>query len=348
MADATPLAPPPAPQQQQPVIANQNFAHDVEVDTDSADSGIGSEIASIESTSLASSIYGYKYENGRRYHAYRDGAYLMPNDAEEQDRLDLHHHIYRLALNGALHRAPLGPNFRRVLDFGTGTGIWAIDMADEYPEAEVLGVDLSPIQPDWLPANCKFYVDDIESPWTWSPHEAFDYIHGRGMGGSVADWPQLYTSIFENLKPGGWVEMQEYEAWISSDDDPELTKAPNTKLWQELVDEASTKFGKRMNVASEQKRWIEEAGFGDVREDVVKIPIGHWAKNPKLKEVGRYQREHMIACVEAFTLAPLTRILGWRMEEAQVLMAGVRNEFKDPKLHLLTIFHFVYGRKPFV
>lgn len=65
--------------------------------------------------------------------------------------------------------------------------------------------------------------------------------------------------------------MQEYEAWISSDDDPELTKAPNTKLWQELVDEASTKFGKRMNVASEQKRWIEEAGFGDVREDVVKV-----------------------------------------------------------------------------
>lgn len=74
----------------------------------------------------------------------------MPNDAEEQDRLDLHHHIYRLALNGALHRAPLGPNFRRVLDFGTGTGIWAIDMADEYPEAEVLGVDLSPIQPGEL------------------------------------------------------------------------------------------------------------------------------------------------------------------------------------------------------
>lgn len=93
------------------------------------------------------------------------------------------------------------------------------------------------------------------------------------MGGSVADWPQLYTSIFENLKPGGWVEMQEYEAWISSDDDPELTKAPNTKLWQELVDEASTKFGKRMNVAREQKRWIEEAGFVDVREDVVKASL---------------------------------------------------------------------------
>ena len=35
------------------------------------------------------------------------------------------------------------------------------------------------------------------------------------------------------------------------------------------------------------------------------------------------------------------------LPEVQVLMAGVRNESKDPKLHLLTIKHFVYGRKPF-
>lgn len=54
----------------------------------------------------------------------------------------------------------------------------------------------------------------------------------------------------------------------------------------------------------------------------------------------------MIACVEAFTLAPLTRVLGWSVEEVQVLMAGIRNEFSNPKIHLLTIFHYVYGRKP--
>lgn len=237
----------------------------------SGDSGLGSDIDSIESTSLASSIYGYRYENGRRYHAYREGAYLMPNDAQEQDRLDLHHHIYRLGLNGALHRAPLSPDIKRALDFGTGTGIWAIDFADERPGCQVIGSDLSPIQPEWLPPNLKFYVDDIESDWTWAPHEAFDYIHGRGMGGSVGDWALLYSRVKEHLKPGGWLEMQEYEAWISSEDDPELTKAPNVKHWQELVDEASSRFGKRMNVAQYQKQWIEEAGFEDVRDDIVKV-----------------------------------------------------------------------------
>jgi hypothetical protein len=70
--------------------------------------------------SLASSIYGYVYENGRRYHAYREGNYLLPNDAEEQDRLDLSHHIFRLQLGGALHFAPIDRNLKRVLDIGTG------------------------------------------------------------------------------------------------------------------------------------------------------------------------------------------------------------------------------------
>ena len=34
------------------------------------------------------------------------------------------------------------------------------------------------------------------------------------------------------------------------------------------------------------------------------------------------------------------------MEEAQVMMAGVRAEFVDPKLRLLTTFRYVWGRKP--
>lgn len=57
------------------------------LDTDSA---FGDNVSDEDSKrSLSSGIRKYRNENGRTYHAFRDGQYLMPNDDEEQERLDL-------------------------------------------------------------------------------------------------------------------------------------------------------------------------------------------------------------------------------------------------------------------
>ncbi len=58
--------------------------------------------------------------------------YLLPNDEKEQNRLDLYHHMTKLLLDGKLHLAPIGSNPQRILDLGTGTGIWAIDMGQSF------------------------------------------------------------------------------------------------------------------------------------------------------------------------------------------------------------------------
>ena len=57
--------------------------------------------------------------------------------------------MVRLTMNGKLFFAPIGDNPGRILDIGTGTGIWAIDVGDEYPNAEIIGTDISPTQPSW-------------------------------------------------------------------------------------------------------------------------------------------------------------------------------------------------------
>jgi SAM-dependent methyltransferase len=188
----------------------------------------------------------------------------------EQARLDLQHHIYRLCQGGALYCAPIKEP-QSVLDIGTGTGIWAIEFADEFPGALVIGTDLSPIQPDFVPPNLKFYVDDFESPWEFPEVGNFDFIHWRSLSGSTGSWSKLYQQAFNNLKPGAWMEAQEYDAWIYADDDLQLDKAPWTLSWVTQLSKSSVDFGKPLNVGRFHKGWMEEAGFVDVEEKVVKV-----------------------------------------------------------------------------
>jgi len=68
-------------------------------------------------------------------------------------------------------------------------------VADEYPEAEVIGIDLSPIQPNWLPRNLRFIVDDVEADWLHKPN-SIDYIHIRHMTSSIRNWPKLLAQAY--------------------------------------------------------------------------------------------------------------------------------------------------------
>ena len=209
-----PIDPTSNPQNQPALQVDENL----EDESDERDSAYNSGTAST-SASLGSSITNYQYENGRRYHAYREGEYYMPNDEDEQARLDLQHHIWRLCLGGSLYLAPI-KDPQSILDIGTATGIWPIDLSDEFPSALVIGTDLSPIQPNFTPPNVKFYVDDFESQWDFSEVGAFDFIHWRSLGGSTGDFPKLYGQAMRELKPGGYLEVHEYDADIYSDDDP--------------------------------------------------------------------------------------------------------------------------------
>jgi cyclopropane fatty-acyl-phospholipid synthase-like methyltransferase len=70
--------------------------------------------------------------------------------------------ILKMVMDGRLHLAPFSREEppRKVLDIATGTGTWAIDMGDLYPDSQIIGTDLSPIQPSFVPPNVRFFVED--------------------------------------------------------------------------------------------------------------------------------------------------------------------------------------------
>ncbi|KAF4459273.1 Phosphoethanolamine N-methyltransferase 3 [Fusarium albosuccineum] len=318
-------------------------AGEIEVDTDS-DSSYSAATHVTDTESLRSSILNYKWENGRRYHAYQDGAYWGPNDDRQQEAEDLMHEMYRIILDGSLYAAPIGDSPQSVLDVGCGTGSWAIEFADEHPSADVCGVDLSPIQPSFVPPNCKFEVDDINQEWTY-PENTFDFVHIRGMTGCIPDWTELYKKIFKSLKPGGWVEH--IELWgTTKSDDGTLTPASPLKRWIEVFEKIGNATGKGFFYEDKAADFPREAGFVDVYERRLKVPIGPWPKDKKLKQWGLWNRQFLLQALEGFSIRGLTELLGWSYDDAQLFLVDMRNELLNPAVHAYAPMTVVYGQKP--
>ena len=145
------------------------------------------------SWTLASSAHDLRFENGRHY-AGR-GNHPVPNDELNAENERIAHHMFLLMLHDKLWEAPI-QNPRRIVDLGSGTGLWAKDVADAYPDSQVLGLDLNPNN-DFTPPNCELRVEDIRGEWL-PDNTDFDFVHIRSLFGfEVGDWPQLYQQIYK-------------------------------------------------------------------------------------------------------------------------------------------------------
>lgn len=233
-----------------------------------------------------------------------------------------------------LFEAPIGKSPSKILDLGTGTGIWAIDVADVYPSAEVIGTDISPIQPAWVPPNCKFHIEDAQLDWTY-PAATFDFVHIRALYGSIDDWAKLYRQAYGALVPGGWIEDFEFNITLYSDT-PEVRDDPEHifKQWAKVFFEATDRMGKtaRIGMDGNMRRHMEEAGFVEVVEKNYQVPCGGWSSDPKLKQIGVYNLAFLEASLEGFALFMLKEIMGWHYAEIQLFVARMRKAVRDTRI----------------
>ncbi|KAK7922979.1 hypothetical protein PG985_007050 [Apiospora marii] len=304
----------------------------------------------LDSESVTSSITNYRIENGRTYHAYKDGSYLYPNDIDEQDRQQFEHVILQHLMGGRLYFAPWSQEHppRRILDIGTGTGIWAVEMGFEYPTAKVLGTDLSAIQPTDVPLNVEFYVEDTRDPWHWYRQEdRFDYIHTRMTLGC---WENVKHDVvqksFDQLEPGGWFEAQDLLSTILCDDGTMPDDNP-LKLHFEDIEDATASEGRPLRSGDHWRKACEEVGFVDITEYVFKLPINGWPRELRWKELGKMWEANFLHGIQAVTYGPLGRIRNLTRNQMEMLLLDVRKSISDTSVHSYQKFFIVLGRKPY-
>ena len=199
----------------------------------------------------------------------------------------------------------------------------------------------------------RFEIDDAEEPWTFQ--EPFDFVHARYLAAAIADWPQLMRQAFENTKPGGWAEFQDFDLTYYSEDGS-LKEDQSISKWITTLIDAAYGFGRDPCPGSKLEGWMKDAGFENVQHEKFRLPIGPWAKDGHLvcsfpqypddndtsdislltrdqKTIGAWNLVQIEDGLEGFTLRLYTQFLGWTAEEVHVLLAEVRKDLRDPRIH---------------
>ncbi|KAK7416159.1 hypothetical protein QQX98_005356 [Neonectria punicea] len=317
-----------------------------------ADPGFGSESETTDSdfsstSSISSSLFDRHYFQGRTYANPKYGRHWAPNDEEQLEALDIIHHWLTLMLDNKLYLPPIEKNPQKILDIGTGTGIWAINIADEFPSAKVIATDITPTQPSWVPPNVEFQIDDAQLDWTFEP-ESFDFIHIRYMHGTIDDWGKFYRQIFKFLKPGGW--FQHIEPDLQMRPQNEAVKLDDEHIfsrWADVFRQVGTKMGKTLDFSDRKlEKLTKAAGFANIDYETHKIPVGRWPRDKKMKELGTFVSLSFSQALDGFVKLPLCEVLGWSPEEMQLFAVEMRRALLDPKTQTTGFVFSVYGQKP--
>ncbi|CZT21699.1 uncharacterized protein RCC_07564 [Ramularia collo-cygni] len=214
------------------------------------------------------------------------GPYQLPNDAPEHDRLDAQSASIIALMNNKPIHAPLSSP-KKILDIGCGTGAMTVILAKQFPQAQVIGIDIAPVPADrhgQTPSNVTYIQGDIRQLInSQDPNfqaASFDFIFERLLILALTDWPGHISAISSLLKPNGWLECQEFEwtIYAASGERP----MESMEAYAAVVAD-SEKIGLNVNIGRELPEIFRSGGgFGEVKHEIYECAPHERVDRPEL------------------------------------------------------------------
>lgn len=200
--------------------------------------------------------------------------YLLAHDAPEQNRLEFQH-FFLQGILGTNYLAPLASP-AAILDVGSGTGRWVQEMAQQFPNARVTGIDVVSTPP-CANINAHFVQQDILKGLPFAS-ASFDYLHSRLLVAAipVAAWHGLLLEYLRVVRPGGWIELFEGATTF-------IHAGPYTRQYLQWWDQVSQKRGIDASYIGQLPQLMNDLGFQRIQARTLHVPVGEWGGRVGIK-----------------------------------------------------------------
>ncbi|KAJ4391002.1 hypothetical protein N0V93_004601 [Gnomoniopsis smithogilvyi] len=202
--------------------------------------------------------------------------YLLGGSSAELERID---GIHESTVNymGKLLLAPIDFQSRRlrILDSGTAGGRWLRELRKlQGSNHEYVGTDITTsfLTSDLPDDNIIYRAWDITKQWPQELLPGFDVVHQRFVLGAIrkAELHRTVSNLTHLVRPGGWIELLESDVRQEVVTDDSNEAAPVWRLLRDVY------LAMQVEPDPDQylRGWLEEAGFVDISEVRVPVPVG--------------------------------------------------------------------------
>jgi hypothetical protein len=138
--------------------------------------------------------------------------------------------------------------------------------------------------------------------------------------------------LCSHLKPGGFLELACVWPVPASDDNSLPEKSLYIEMCQ-IFRDIGAKIGADPDAPTRYKEYLQDRGFVNVKETILKIPNSPWPKDPRLKRAGALQFTNIMEGAQACLLRGFTKEFGRSREELEVLLMQMRKELVNQRHH---------------